>query len=77
MSLTLIYFNGKYYECRGRKREEQGLAIGGYESEFLDDLVESYLFETAKANFPSTIYNGIYRDDGLVVFNVKKNAREI
>ena len=41
---TLISFDGKYYNYHGREREEQGLAIGGYESEFLSNLVASYLF---------------------------------
>ena len=42
--------------------------IGGYKSKFLADLVASYLFEKAKAHFHPTIYHGIYRNDGLVVF---------
>ena len=44
---------------------------------FLDDLVASYLFEKAKSNFRPKIYHRIYRDDGLVVFKVKKKASEI
>ena len=44
---------------------------------FLADLVASYLFEKAKANFCPTIYHGIYRDDGLVLFKGKKKASEI
>ena len=75
MSLTLISFDGKYYEYHGGEREEQGLAIGGYESEFLANLVSSYLFEKSKANFHPTTYHGIYRYDGLVVFKGKKSAR--
>ena len=59
------------------EREEKGLAIGGYESAFLADLVASYLFENAKANFRPTIYQVIYRDDGLVVFKGKKKANKI
>ena len=74
---TLISFDGKYYNYHGREREEQGLAIGGYESEFLSNLVASYLFEKATANFQPTIYHGIYRDDGLVVFKGKNKASEI
>ena len=77
MSSTLISFDGKYYEYHGGEREEQGLAIGGYESSFLADLVASYLFEKSKANFCLTIYHGIYRDDSLVVFKGKKKASEI
>ena len=44
MSSTLISFDGKYYEYHGEKKEEQGLAIGGYELDFLSNLVASYLF---------------------------------
>ena len=77
MSSTLIYFDKEYYKYHGREREEQGLAIGGYELEFLADLVASYLFEKAKANFCLTTYHVIYRDDGLVVFKGEKKEREI
>ena len=44
---------------------------------FLADLVASYLFEKAKANFCPTIYHGIYRDDGLVVFKGKTKTSKI
>ena len=44
MSSTLIYFDSSYYDYHGREKEEQGLAIGGYESEYLADLVASSLF---------------------------------
>ena len=77
MSSTLISFDGEYYEYHGREREEQGLAIGGYDSLLLADMVASYLLEKAKLNFRRTIYHGIYRDDGLVVFKSKNNASEI
>ena len=77
MSSTLICFDGEYYEYHGGEKAEQGLAIGGYELTLLSNLVASYLFEKAKAHFYSTIYHGIYRDDGLVVFKVKKSVKEI
>ena len=34
ISSTLISFYGKYYEYHGGKKQEQGLAIGGYELGF-------------------------------------------
>ena len=77
MSSTPISFDGDYYEYHGGEIEEQGLAIGGYESAFLADLVASYLFEKAKLNFRPTIYHRIYQDDVLVVFKGKKKASEI
>ena len=57
--------------------EEQGLAIGGYESAFLANLVASYLFEKAKSNFHPTTYYVRYSDDVLVVFTGKKFARNV
>ena len=54
MRSTLISFDGNYYKYHSREREEQGLEIGGYKSEFLSDLVVSYLFEKAKSNFHPT-----------------------
>ena len=66
-----------YYKYHGGEKEEQGLAIGGYESAFLADLVASYLFEKAKANSHLKTYHGIYIDNGLVVFRGNNNAREI
>ena len=77
MSSNLISFDGEYYEYHGVEREEQGLAIGGYKSAFLADLVASYLFEKAKPIFRPTIYHGIYRDDSLVVFKRKKKTSQI
>ena len=77
MSLTLISFDAEYYKYHGRERDKQGLAIGGYESAFLADLVASYLFEKSSPIFRPTIYHGIYRDDGLVVFKGKKETSEI
>ena len=77
MRSTLISFDGEYYEYHGGEIEEQGLAIGGYESAFMADLVSSYLFEKANPIFCPKIYHGIYQDDGLVVFKGKKKASDI
>ena len=77
MSLTLISFDGEYYEYHGGEKEEQGLAIGGYKSAFLADPVASYLFKKATPISRPTIYHGIYQDDGLVVFKGKKKESEI
>ena len=40
-------------------------------------MVASYFFEKAKAHFHPTIYHGIYRDDGVVVFKGQKSVKEI
>ena len=74
MALCLISFDGKYYEYRGDgDKNDKGLAIGGYKSAFLANLVASYLLEKSKRFFNDTKFHGIYRDDGFVVFNGKKN----
>ena len=51
--------------------------MGGYESALLADLDDSYLFEKSKVRFHPTIYHGIYRGDGLVVFTGKISAKEV
>ena len=77
MRSTLISFYGEYYDYHGGKKKEQGLVIGGYESHFLSNLFESFLFETAKAILNPTTYYGIYWYGGLVVFNGKEIVKEI
>ena len=41
MNSTLMCFDVEYYEYHRGEKEEQGLAIGGYESAFLADMVAS------------------------------------
>ena len=65
---------GNTTNIMGEREKKQGLAIGGYKSAFLADLVASYLFEKSSPIFRPTINHGIYRDDGLVVFKGKKET---
>mmetsp|Transcript_62893 Transcript_62893/g.74405 ORF Transcript_62893/g.74405 Transcript_62893/m.74405 type:complete len:122 (-) Transcript_62893:391-756(-) len=67
---TLITFQGNYMEYNGGEDDkEKVLAIGGYKSAFLSDLVASYLFEIANQNrlFDGAKVTGIYQDDGINV----------
>ena len=73
MSSTLLNFQDKYYEYGDEGLETKGLAIGGYESAFLVDLVASYLLEVTNNQFKEVMWRGIYRDDGLLVFKGKKS----
>ena len=74
----IITFQGKYYEYSGAgDTNDKGLAIGGYESAFLADLVASYLFEKSQRHFAYAIYNGIYRDDGFLVLSGKRNKEQM
>ena len=45
MSSTLLNFQDKYYEYGDEGLETKWLAIVGYESSYLADLVDSYLLE--------------------------------
>ena len=60
MSSNFIYFDIEYYEYHGGEKEEQGLAMGGYKSSFLANLVASQLFERPKTLLNPKIYHGIY-----------------
>jgi len=79
MSFTLITFQDKYFEYKGQGRDpdNQGLAIGGYESAFLANLVASYILKKCSNEFKNTLYRGIYRDDGLIVFNSKLTQHQV
>ena len=50
--------------------EDKGLAIGGYESAWLADLVASYVFERCSLSFRNTMHYKIYRDDGLAILKI-------
>ena len=78
MQSCLITFDSKYFEYRGDgDSTDKGLAIGGYESAFLADLVASFLLEKTNHHFENTKFHGIYRDDGLVIFNDNKRFDEL
>ena len=51
--------------------EEKGLTIGGFESAFFADLVAAYIPANAKDVFSDTLFNKIYRDDGI---DIKHNS---
>ena len=64
----LITYRNKYYEYSGHcDANSKRLTISGYESAFLADLAAAYLLEMTKDCFENSIYNGIYRDDGINV----------
>eukprot|EP00957_Ditylum_brightwellii_P072387 5501645-Ditylum_brightwellii.AAC.1 len=83
MKSTLIQFKGRYFiyqrATKGKEilEEDVTLAIGAYESAFLAGIVASYVFEETEECFVKCIYRGIYRDDGLVAFEGRRNKHEI
>eukprot|EP00957_Ditylum_brightwellii_P164257 12505186-Ditylum_brightwellii.AAC.1 len=83
MKNTLVSYRGKYFNYKGAAKgddltvKDVALAIGGYESAFLADLVASYLLEMTGKKFIEAQYKGIYRDDGLTVLLEKWNKVRI
>ena len=79
MGNTLITFIEKYYEYDGsNKTNERGLIIGGYKSEWLADLVASFLLENSGGLFEQTTTRyGVYRYDGIVILRGKWINEEI
>ena len=77
MSSTLLNFQYIYDEYGEEGSEKKGLAIGGYESAFLADLVASYLFEVTNNKFKEVLWRGIYRDDGLLMLKGRISISEI
>jgi hypothetical protein len=61
-----------------RKKDKEGLTIGGYESAWLADLVTAFvLLENMAELFDQTVYDGIYRDDSLVILDGVKTNTEV
>ena len=77
MCSTLINFQETFYEYGDEDLETKGLAIEGYESAFLADLVASYLLEVFNNQFKEVLWRGIYSDDGFLVFEGRRSISEI
>ena len=58
-SSTLLKFEEKYFEYGEKGTKTKGLAIGGYESDFLVDLLVSYLLEKCNNQFKEVLWKGI------------------
>ena len=70
MNNTFVTFSDQYWIYGGLLPvEEKGLTIGGYESAFFADLVAAYILENSQDIFEDSLFNKIYRDDGIDVKN--------
>ena len=75
MGHTIVSFQDKYYEYSvDSDPEMRGLAIGGFDSAWMADIVASFCFDQTAEMFSDTKYHGIYRDDGINIF---EGSREI
>ena len=82
MNSNLINFQYKYYKYGEENLEPKGLAIGGYESSFLADLIDYYLLEVTNNQLKEGLYRGIYKYNRFQVFkgryqNHRNNVRTI
>ena len=70
ISNTIVTFHENYYLIdRDVEADDRGLTIGGYKSAWLADLVDAYVLEKTKDLFSDMHYYGLYRDDGIIVFD--------
>jgi hypothetical protein len=78
MGNTLLTFVNKYYEYDGKHGiRDKGLTIGGYKSACLADLVATFILENTTKLFNKTVYDEIYREDGLVIMDGLKSNNDI
>jgi hypothetical protein len=56
---------------------DKGLKIGGHESLWLADLVAAFVLEKLDYLFNKAVYNGIYRDNGLVIMDGVKFQKRV
>jgi hypothetical protein len=78
MSQDDSFWNGQHFaDFREREIQDKGLTIGGYESAWLANLVAAFMLENCEDLFGDAVYDGIYRDDGLVIMDGQKTNKEI
>jgi hypothetical protein len=78
MSNMLIQSMGQYYEYGGSVDVEQkGLTIGGYESAFFADLVAAWILDNSVPLMLETMFDGLNRDNGLLVFDKPITTNEV
>jgi hypothetical protein len=52
------------------------LTIGGYESAFFADLWAAWLLENTVELMLDTLFDGLYQDDGILIFNKPKTTED-
>eukprot|EP00957_Ditylum_brightwellii_P112524 8578278-Ditylum_brightwellii.AAC.1 len=84
MQTTLVRFQYQYYNYKGvvagdkteANEDNNGLAIGAYESAFCADISATYTYDMCDKIFAKLRYTGLYQDDGLAIFEGKKTRRQ-
>jgi hypothetical protein len=78
MGNTLLTFVNKYYEYGGNLDvEDRGLTIGGYELAWLANLCMAYVTDNSRNILNELVYEGIYRDNGIMIFKGPVTTSEV
>jgi hypothetical protein len=78
MGNNLLTFVDKYYKYGGDLDvEDRGLTIGGYELAWLADLCMAYVMDNSMDILDELVYEGIYRDNSIVVFKGPLTTSEV
>ena len=77
MSSKLLNFQDKYYKYGEGGLETKGLVLRGYESDFLEYLVDPYPFELTKNTFKEVLWRVIYRDNGFLLFKGESSILDV
>eukprot|EP00957_Ditylum_brightwellii_P110412 8420671-Ditylum_brightwellii.AAC.1 len=80
MKTILVCFQDQYYNYKGVVggdkteiyEDDNGLAIGAYESVFWTDISATYTCKMCNNNFTKLRYARLYRDNGLAIFKGKR-----
>jgi len=79
ITLEMVRKAVKYFSRDLGEEEKKNIAewIGGYESAWLADLVAVFVLENTEESFEETIFDGIYRDDGLIIFKGTMSKEDV
>eukprot|EP00957_Ditylum_brightwellii_P021202 1598352-Ditylum_brightwellii.AAC.1 len=84
MKTTLVQFQDNYYNYKGvvgndmveASEDDNGLAIGAFESAFCADTGATFVYEMCENIIGKMNYARTYRDDGLTIFEGRKQRKK-
>eukprot|EP00957_Ditylum_brightwellii_P210578 15365129-Ditylum_brightwellii.AAC.1 len=84
MKATLICYQDEYFNYKGiveengvdGNKDENGLAIGGYESAFCVDVGATYVYKMNENILNKLQFAGTYQDNGLTIFRERLSHRQ-
>ena len=84
MKATLICYQDEYFNYKGiveengvdGNKDENGLAIGGYESAFCLDVGATYVYKMNEKILNKLRFAGTYRGNGLMIFRERLSHRQ-